>query len=157
MFLLKRGLVARLCVSRIFSWEEKHFFIFSSEEKQLAELWIAASYLTLEAIAEWWPAKQGVLWKVILKFSLFLVSGQNIWKISLRNVFLAELQVQNLQLEKITSFKTIYRFKAAILTLFRMGVAKSPPTSFSPVTSGNVGIGFQNFLAFSFNYFATLL
>ena len=89
MFLLKRGLVARLCVSRIFSWEEKHFFIFSSEEKQLAELWIAASYLTLEAIAEWWPAKQGVLWKVILKFSLFLVSGQNIWKISLRNVFLA--------------------------------------------------------------------
>ena len=78
MFLWKRGLVTRLCVSRIFWGEEKYFFIFSSEEKQLAELWIAASYLTLEAIVEWWPAKQGVLQKIILKFSLFSVSGQNI-------------------------------------------------------------------------------
>ena len=32
-----------------------------------------------------------------------------------------------------------------------------PPTSFSPVTSTNVGISPQNFLAFSFNHFATLV
>ena len=46
----------------------------------------------------------------------------------------------------------------AILTLFRMGGGgkKAPPTSFSPVTSTNVGFGPQNFLTFSFNPFATL-
>ena len=44
------------------------------------------------------------------------------------------------------------------LTLLRMGGAKRhPPTSFSPVTSRNVGFGPQNFLTFSFNLFATLL
>ena len=38
------------------------------------------------------------------------------------------------------------------------GGAKSPPpTSFSPVTSTNVGFGSQNFLTFSFNPFATLV
>ena len=35
--------------------------------------------------------------------------------------------------------------------------AKRPPTSFSPVTSTNVGISPQNFLTFSFNPFATLV
>ena len=49
-----------------------------------------------------------------------------------------------------------------ILTLFRMyggggGAQKFPPTSFSPVTSTNVGISFQNFLTFSFNPFDKLL
>ena len=34
---------------------------------------------------------------------------------------------------------------------------KVPPTSFSPVTSTNVGISHQNFLIFSFNPFPTLL
>ena len=34
---------------------------------------------------------------------------------------------------------------------------KDPPTSFSPVTSKNVGFGTQNFLTFSFNPFATLV
>ena len=43
-----------------------------------------------------------------------------------------------------------------LLTLFRMGGQKDPPTSFSPVTSTNVGFGPQNFLTFSFNPFATL-
>ena len=45
------------------------------------------------------------------------------------------------------------------LTLFRMGGwgKKDPPTSFSPVTSTNVGISLQNFLTFSFNPFATLV
>ena len=33
---------------------------------------------------------------------------------------------------------------------------KAPPTSFSLVTSTNVGLGPQNFLTFSFNPFATL-
>ena len=39
------------------------------------------------------------------------------------------------------------------------GRAKSPlpPTSFSPVTSTNVGVRPQNFLIFSFKPFATLL
>ena len=37
------------------------------------------------------------------------------------------------------------------------GGAKGPPTSFSPVTSTNVGFGPQNFLTFSFNPFATLV
>ena len=34
---------------------------------------------------------------------------------------------------------------------------KAPTTSFSPVTFTNVGFGPQNFLAFSFNPFATLV
>ena len=34
---------------------------------------------------------------------------------------------------------------------------KVPPTNFSPVTSTNVEFGPQNFLAFSFNAFATLV
>ena len=34
---------------------------------------------------------------------------------------------------------------------------KAPRTSFSPVTSTNVGFGPQNFLTFSFNPFATLV
>ena len=33
---------------------------------------------------------------------------------------------------------------------------KAPSTSFSPVTSTNVGFGPQNFLTFCFNPFATL-
>ena len=37
------------------------------------------------------------------------------------------------------------------------GKPKRPPTSFSPVTSTNVGFGPQNFLTFSFNSFATLV
>ena len=39
------------------------------------------------------------------------------------------------------------------------GGAKSPllPTSFSPVTSTNIGISPQNFLTLSFNPFATML
>ena len=37
------------------------------------------------------------------------------------------------------------------------GEAKRPPTSYSPVTSTNVVISFQNFLTFSFNPFATLV
>ena len=44
------------------------------------------------------------------------------------------------------------------LTLFRIWRGqKSPPTSFSPVTSTNVGIRPQNFLAFSFNPFDRLV
>ena len=35
------------------------------------------------------------------------------------------------------------------------GWAKRPPTSFSPVTSTNVGISPENFLSFSFNPFVT--
>ena len=37
------------------------------------------------------------------------------------------------------------------------GAQKGPPTSFSPVTSTNVGFGPQNFLTFSFKPFATLV
>ena len=37
------------------------------------------------------------------------------------------------------------------------GGQKSRPTSFSPVTSINVGFGPQNFLTFSFNPFTTLV
>ena len=47
-----------------------------------------------------------------------------------------------------------------ILTLFRMGLGggqKGPSTSVSPETSTNVGISSQNFLAFSFNPFVTLV
>ena len=38
-----------------------------------------------------------------------------------------------------------------------MGGRKAPPTSFSPVTSTNLGFGPQNFLTFSFDPFATLV
>ena len=50
-------------------------------------------------------------------------------------------------------------FYCCTLTLFRMGAPKSPPppTSFSRVTSTNVGFGPKNFLTFSFNPFATLV
>ena len=51
-----------------------------------------------------------------------------------------------------------------MLTLFRLsgeggdgGGAGKPPTSFSSVTSANVGISPPNFLNFSFNSFATLV
>ena len=37
------------------------------------------------------------------------------------------------------------------------GAEKTPPTSFSPVTSTKVGVGPKNFLTFSFNPFATLV
>ena len=37
------------------------------------------------------------------------------------------------------------------------GEQKGPPTSFSPVTSTNVGFNPQNFLTFSFNPFTTLV
>ena len=37
------------------------------------------------------------------------------------------------------------------------GEAKSPPTSFSSITSANIGISPQNFLTFSFNPCATLV
>ena len=37
------------------------------------------------------------------------------------------------------------------------GGAKGPSTSFSPITSTNVGISPQNVLTFSFNPFATLV
>ena len=37
------------------------------------------------------------------------------------------------------------------------GAKKAPPTSFSPVTSTNVGFGPKHFLTFSFNPFATLV
>ena len=37
------------------------------------------------------------------------------------------------------------------------GGQKVPPTSFSPVTSTNVGVRPQNFITFSFNPFATLM
>ena len=43
------------------------------------------------------------------------------------------------------------------LTLFRMGGKKAPTTSFSPVTSTNVGISLKNFLTFSFNPFDKLV
>ena len=36
------------------------------------------------------------------------------------------------------------------------GDQKEPPTSFSPVTSTNVGISPQNFLTFSFNLFCNI-
>ena len=39
----------------------------------------------------------------------------------------------------------------------RGGSKKDPPTSFSPVTSTNVGFDPKNFLTFSFNHFATLV
>ena len=53
-----------------------------------------------------------------------------------------------------------------LLTLFRMGWMRggggqkgkpSPPTSFFSVTSAKVGIRPQNFLAFSFNPYATMV
>ena len=37
------------------------------------------------------------------------------------------------------------------------GWQNGPPTSFSPVSSTNVGLSPQNFLTFSFNTFATVV
>ena len=55
----------------------------------------------------------------------------------------------------------ILKSGAFFLTLFRMGGGgggkKASPTSFSPVTSTNVGFGRQNFLTFSFNPFVKIV
>ena len=48
-------------------------------------------------------------------------------------------------------------FKVALNPIQDWGGKKATPTSFSPATSTNVGFGPQNFLAFSFNPFATLV
>ena len=44
-------------------------------------------------------------------------------------------------------------------TVLRMGggIKRVPPTSFSPVTSTNVGFSLQNFVTFNFNPVATLV
>ena len=51
--------------------------------------------------------------------------------------------------------KTRRSTSALVLTLFRIGGggAKRPPTSFSPVTSTNIGIKPRNFLIFSLTHF----
>ena len=41
--------------------------------------------------------------------------------------------------------------------MYVTGLTLFPPTSFSPVTSTNVGFGPQNILTFSFNPFVTLV
>ena len=52
----------------------------------------------------------------------------------------------------------LYYFYHRHLILFRMGwVKKVPSTSFSPVTSTNVGFGPQDVMTFSFNPFTTLV
>ena len=65
-------------------------------------------------------------------------------------------------LKQQNSFMILISLSIVTLTLFRMGGGrgggkKAPPTSFSPVTSANVGFGSQNFLTFSFNPFTTLV
>ena len=56
---------------------------------------------------------------------------------------------QIMSLEHCGSFTTIQDGEG--------GGKKFPPTSFSPVTSINVGISPQNFLTFSLNPFSTLV
>ena len=55
----------------------------------------------------------------------------------------------------------IYKyFPAGQRLKYRVGEgegAKRPPTSFSPITSTNIGTNSQNFLTFSFDPFATLV
>ena len=63
----------------------------------------------------------------------------------------------NINLDRQSTIAEIIWTLKTVLTLFKMGGAKSPPTSFSPVTSPNVGISPQNLLTFSFNPFATLV
>ena len=68
---------------------------------------------------------------------------------------------------EITNFPNIHSYPTLDKVLFRavnpiqdgVGGQKGPPppTSFSPVTSTNVGISPQNFLTFSFNPFSTLV
>ena len=55
-----------------------------------------------------------------------------------------------------SNFKDVY----PLLTLFKMEEPKKPPpppTSFSPVTSTNIGISPKNFLTFSFDPFSKLV
>ena len=76
----------------------------------------------------------------------------------------ASLFYQDFLLLKPVPLSAIVQFLWEVLTLYRMGGKKPPPpspshplTSFSPVTTKNVGLSPQNFLTFSFNPFATLL
>ena len=52
---------------------------------------------------------------------------------------------------------TVSEIPLNVLTLFRKVGQKGPPISFSSVTSAKVRISPKNFLAFSFNHFATLV
>ena len=68
------------------------------------------------------------------------------------------------QLEKSLNFKKLRNNINAIhyeglnpIQDGRGGAKRPPSTSFSPVTSTNVGFGPQSFLTFSFNLFATLV
>ena len=58
--------------------------------------------------------------------------------------------------EKNVNSKTIYKSKLKPIQ-DAGGAKKAPPTSFSPVTSTNVGIGPKKFLTFSFDPFAKLV
>ena len=57
---------------------------------------------------------------------------------------------------EVSNFQVRLHFLVT-LTLFRMWWGEATPTSFSPVTSTNVGFGPQNFFTFSFNPFSTLV
>ena len=67
---------------------------------------------------------------------------------------ITKTEIINKEISVVSSEK---EFKILINPIQDRGGQKSPPTSFSPVTSTNVGISPQIFLNFSFNPFATLV
>ena len=70
-----------------------------------------------------------------------------------------QLMWSSLWQEIVNNWKLLLTvFKDICLNLYQDGEGpKSPPTSFSPVTSTNVGFGPKNFLTFSFNPYATIV
>ena len=89
------------------------------------------------------------------KFRIYL--SESWWKeehFITRRVVLRDIHILNLP---TVSIKIMQVGGSSVLTLTLFRMAKSPPTSFSPVTSANVGIRPQNFLTFIFNPFATLV
>ena len=89
------------------------------------------------------------------KFRIYL--SESWWKeehFITRRAVLRDIHISNLP---TVSIKIMQVGGSSIITLTLFRMAKIPPTSFSPVTSANVGIRPQNFLTFIFNTFATLV
>ena len=90
----------------------------------------------------------------------YLSSNKRLFKYSTANIHISKifpLFYIFLQSSGILKIKSC-SFTGCTLTLFRMrGVKKALITSFSSITSTNVGLSPQNFVIFTFIFFATLV
>ena len=91
---------------------------------------------------------------LLFKFKLF---NFVLFTLHRSNVILICVSLVMLQYFNASTQFEFALFIVALLTVFRMASQKGPLPVFPPVTSTNVGISLQNFLAFSFNSIVTLV